>query len=635
MDRRFIEHYNDELVHLRQVAGQFARANPSIARRLDLSADGLCDDPHVERLLEGFAFLTARIQLKMAAEFPRFTQGLLETVYPHYVTPMPATVIAHCEPKLQDPKALLTGYAIPRGTKLKAFTGGAERRPCFFTTAHPVTLWPIELVRADYMVGDLNAVGVNSSDASAVLRLRLKVPANCTFSQLPVDNLAFYIKELGKIAVAELLYEDIFSRKQGLIVQSTQRPYQRLATLHGSTIQPVGFADDQALLPVDPRAFQGYRLLREYFAFPQRFLFFQLNGLNAALRTCKAAEVDLLLLLRPRENLAADRSPQLEDKVDASHLELFCTPAINLFALDEMDRVPVDSRFNEFQAIPDRVHPLHEEVFQIQTVTGYGSQEREFKPFYFASNLRPDGGAFFTTHRVPRQLTPEEIRVGGETSYAGSDVFVSLVDAQCAPFQSDIIELGVKAFCTNRHLPILVPWNKGSTDFEIGQFPCTRIRCIGEPAPPMPAVPEGELTWRLISHLAFNHFSLLGSTDRNGPVDAAGLRELLKVYADLGTGSDISKPLRRIAGLKTVQTRTVTRRLPCPGPIAFGRGLNLTLEFDEKPMSGLGVFLIGAVLAEFLSRAASINSFVETIIRTEQRQEIMSWPARMGSRQML
>jgi type VI secretion system protein ImpG len=639
MDRRFIEHYEAELTHLRQVAGEFSRSYPDIAPRLDLSRDGLCDDPHVERLLEGFAFLTARIQLRLEAEFPRFTQGLLETIYPHYLAPMPATAIVHFEPKLEDPKSLLSGYAIPRGTRLRAFTGDAEDKPCTFTTAHPVTLWPIQLVRADYLAGDLSAVGLRPSDgATAVLRLRLQVPPNCTFAQLPLDRLTFYIKELGRILVAEPLYEDIFTRQNGLVIQSVQKPVQRLASLPAGHVRSVGFEDNEALLPVDARVFQGYRLLREYFACPQRFLFVELNGLNAGLRQCREREVDILILLKRRENPAADRSNQLEDRVDASHFSLFCTPAINLFSLADMDRIPLDSRFNEFRVVPDRIHPLDFEVFQVQSVTGYGmrsEQVQEFKPFYFAPNLRAESGAFFSTHRLVRPLTADEIQTGPESSYVGSEVYLSLVDAQCAPFRSDLLQLGVAALCSNRHLPIQVPWGKSSTDFEVGELPCTAVRCIGEPTKPTPAAPEGELTWRVISHLALNYFSLTGHAEGEADQDAAALRELLKVYADLGSGSDLAKPMRRISGLRTIRTGAVTRRLPELGPITFGRGLKVTLEFDEEPFAGLGVFLMGAVLERVLARAASVNSFVETAICTKQRQEIMLWPPRTGNRQML
>jgi len=631
-----LEYYENELTFLRQLGKEFAEKHPKIASRLQLDVNR-CEDPHVERLLEGFAFLTARIQLRLEAEFPRFTQGLLETIYPHYLAPMPATSIVNFDPKLDDPNSLLSGYAIPRGTQLRAFAG--DDKPCIFTTAHPVTLWPLQLVRADYLAGDLSAVGVRASDeATAVLRLRLQLPPNCNFAQLPLDHLTFYINGLGRIPVAEPLYEEIFTCKRGLVIQSTQNPIQRLASLPASHIRSVGFGDDEALLPVDARVFQGYRLLREYFAFPQRFLFFDLAGLNDGLRKCRDREVDLLILLKRRDNLAADRSNQLEDRVNASNFSLFCTPVINLFPLADMDRIPIDSRFHEFKVVPDRIRSLDFEVFQVQSVTGFGmrSEEvREFKPFYFAPNLRAEDGAFFATHRVLRPLTADEVQSGLDSSYAGSDMYLSLVDSQCAPFRSDLQQLGVAAICTNRHLPILVPWGKGRTDFEIGELPCHAVRSVGEPTKPTSAAPEGELTWRIISHLSLNYFSLTGHSTGDAAEDAVALRELLKIYADLGTGSDLSKPLRRISGLRTIRTGAVTRRLPEPGPITFGRGLKVTLEFDEEPFAGLGVFLMGAVLERFLARAASINSFVETTIRTKQRQEIMLWPARTGKRQML
>src|SRR5881394_334087 len=179
MDERLLGYYNNELHHLREMAGEFAREFPKVAGRLALDKDAkeICPDPYVERLLEGFAFLAARVHLKLDAEFPRFTQSLLETVYPHFLSPIPSMAVVRFEPEESD-AALAPGVVMPRGSLLRSVPGKGEKTSCVFQTAHPVRLLPVRVLEARYFTRDLAQLNLPPQVAAkAAIRLRLQITA--------------------------------------------------------------------------------------------------------------------------------------------------------------------------------------------------------------------------------------------------------------------------------------------------------------------------------------------------------------------------------------------------------------------------------------------------------------------------
>jgi type VI secretion system protein ImpG len=624
MDERLLEHYNNELRHLRDTAGEFAREFPKIAGRLALDKDAkdVCPDPYVERLLEGFAWLAARVHLKLDAEFPRFTQSLLETVYPHFLPPIPSMAVVRFDPEEGD-AGLAAGVVIPRGTLLRSNLGKGERTACTFQTAQAVRLLPVKLAEARYFTRDLVQLNLPSGvPARAAIRLRLQTTAAVPFKEIKLDPVTFFLR--GADEFPSWIYEQIFARGTALVVQSPEDNGRTLGVLPAGSIRPVGFASHEALLPAASRSFEGYRLLREYFAFPQRFRFFELGGMAGEVAQCKGNQLDLIILLK-------DVETRLEGRLDASYFELFCSPVLNLFA-KQLDRIDLSQQFSEFQVVPDRNRPLDFEVFEIQSVTGYGSepgQEQEFRPFYLAHDADAGAGGFFTANRVPRVLTAREKQFGRRSNYAGTEVFLSLVDANSAPYRPDLRQLGVKALCTNRHLPIQMAVGIGRTDFTMDlAAPVKSIRCLAGPTLPVPSQAEGRFSWRLISHLSLNYLSLVDSKTEGG---ASGLREMLKLYTQAGD----RQTARQIEGVLSVQSRPILRRVKIPGPITFARGLEVTITFDEPALEGIGVFIMGAVMEQFLAKYVSLNSFTETVIKTQQRGEIMRWPARMGKRQIL
>jgi len=625
MDPRLLQYYNQELQHLREMGGEFAREFPKIAGRLGLEGFE-CADPYVERLLEGFSFLAARVQLKMDAEFPQFTQHLLEVIYPHYLAPTPSMVMAKFQPDLTE-GALEQGFLIPRGAELYSVLGKGEQTSCEYRTAHPVTLWPLEVTEAQYFAGKepvalLDLPDLHKVRAGVRLRLRTTLPG-LPFSKLPLERLPLYLH--GSEALPARLHEQLLANTVMLVVRPGQRPAPWHERVAGNPIQHLGFADEEALLPCTPPSFQGYRLLHEYFAFPQRYLMVELGGLGPAARRCASQELEVLILLNRAD-------PVLENAVSAENFALFCAPAINLFP-KRADRIHLSDQFAEHHVVPDRTRSMDFEVYQVTGVTGIGAagEEQEFLPFYaqYDRLSQRDPRSFYTVHRLPRMLSSRQRRDGPRSSYVGGEIYLALVDADQAPYRGNLRQVAVTTFCTNRDLPLHMPVGRGETDFTLSSgAPVKAVRCLAGPTRPRPSHAHGDTAWRLISHLSLNYLSLADSDARQG---AKALRELLALYGDLGEAS----ARKQIDGVLSVRTTPITRRAPIPGPIAFARGLEVAVTLDEAAFEGAGIFLLGAVLERFFAKYVSINSFTETVVRSTERGEIIRWPTQIGRRQIL
>lgn len=619
MNPRLLELYNQELQHIRESAAEFAKQYPKIAGRLTLSGIE-CADPYVERLLEGFAYLTARVQLKLDAEYPTFTHNLLEIAYPHYLAPTPSMTVVQLQTD-PDEGSLSSGFSLPRGSALRATLGRDGQTPCEFRTAHDVTLWPLQVSHAEYFANPAATLGrlaASEPKARAGLRITLRTGAELPFNSLALDSLPLYLN--GADEKPFRLYEQLLGNACAVFVRQPGQDW--VERLPDTALRACGFDDREAALPVVSQAFQGYRLLQEYFALPQRYLFVEVAELARAVQRCSGQELELIVLF---ERL--DQS--LESSVDASQFVPFCTPAINLFPR-RVDRIHLSDRFNEHQVIADRTRPMDFEVHSLLGVTGHGTgPDQPFLPFYAVRDPSRYGRdqAYYSVRREPRVLSSEQRRSGTRSTYMGSETFISLVDGQQAPYRHDLRQLGISALCTNRDLPLFMSVGDGRSDFTLADSaPVAAIRCLAGPSRPQASHAHDNQAWRLISQLSLNYLSL---TEQGQ--GAAALRELLRLYGD---SHDPALQLQ-IDGLREVSSKAVTRRLPMPGPIAFGRGLEITLSFDENAFRGTGVFLLGAVFERFLTRYVSINSFTETVVRTTERGEIMRWKAKPGRRPTL
>ena len=625
MDPRLLRLYEQELAFIREMGAEFAAEHPKIASRLSLGNLEVAD-PYVERLLEGFAFLTARVQLKLEAEFPTFTQSLLQMVYPHYLAPTPAMAVVQFKPDAAL-RALPAGVTLPAKTELRSLLGTEDQTNCEFRTAHPVQLLPVEITEAEYIASPAAVAALGLPDqkgVKAAIRLRLRATGPDPFNKIMLEKLTFFMG--GPESTRVRLYEQLIANVASIHVRPTTRPVPWQEHLPPTAIFPVGFEPEEALLPRTVQSFDGYRLLQEYYAMPERLLFVALDGLDRAAIRCAGNELDILLLLTRSE-------PSLTAGFGPDHLALFCTPAINLFSR-RSDRVNLSDREVEHLIVPDRMRPLDFEVFSVQSVEGYaadGSAPTQFLPFYAANDLsrNPEHRAYYLLRRQPRILSARSRQRGPRSSYIGHETLISLVDPDNARLNHTMRQLSLDLLCTNRDLALSMPVGKQHTDFTIAvSAPVASVRCLVGPVPPRPCRSDGDYAWRFISHLGLNYLSLLDTDKLQG---AAALRELLRLYLP----SAGSLAARQLEGLLSVRTRPIVRRIPGAGPVAAGRGLEITVSVDEAPFGGSGGILLAGVLDRFFAKYVSINAFTETVMHTPERGEVVRWPMRLGTRPIL
>ena len=630
MDPQLTRLYQEELGHLREMGREFAREHPRIAGRLGLESLEVAD-PYVERLLEGFAFLTARVRLKLDAEQPQLIAQLLESMAPNFGAPLPSMMVARLAVNLNDPN-IAHGYTVPRASAVLSRLPRGQNTLCEFRTAMAVKLWPLELVQAQYFsqAPDLGLTRLLPARAAkGGLRIRLRTGGELGFAQLGLDRLTLYISAPDDLAFR--LHELVLGASLGTLVadpgagSNASEPGARWCG--ADSVQPVGFGADEALLPESLRAFSGHRLLQETAALPQRLMFFEITGLAPRLAQVRGNEVELVLLF-------ARADAALEPLVNAGSLALFCTPAINLFS-KRLDRVPLGPGGWEFHLVPDRTRPMDFEVHSVQTVVGHGTASdgpREFAPLYGTRHEPPAAGhGYYTARREPRVPSQQQREQGARVpSYLGEEVFLALADPDQGPYRESLRNLSVTAWVTNRDLPALLPpdGDDGDQAWQLdAPGPVEAVLCLRGPTRPVSRQPVGQLGWQLVTLLTQNHLALA-----DDPAASAGaLRDLLRLF---GPPGDVTWA-HQCDGLRLLRARPVVRRLPFAGRLSFGSGVELTLEVDEQHFQGASAFLLGSLLDRFMARHAAINSFSQLTLRSAQRGLIKAWPPRVGCRQVL
>ncbi len=606
MRDRLEEFYEQELFFIRRMAAEFARDRPKIADRLALGPDTReSSDPHVERLIESFAFLTARVRLKVEDEFPELTTSLLGLLYPHYLAPIPSMSIAQFTFDPSQGK-LTDGFTIPRDSRL--ISREVRGVPCRFRTAYPVTLWPLELT-TKYLTAPFGS-GVKLppglTQVEAMLRLELRTTGGVPWPVLNLDQLRVFLG--GDEKTTHQLYELIFNNCAGVFVQESSGA--AATVLPADSIHEVGFGRDEGLLPYDARSFLGYRLLTEYFAFPQKFLFADFTGLRAVTARATTPKIDLCILLKK-----ADRT--LESRVDRDVMRLGCAPIVNLFS-HHAEPIRLTQTQTEYHVIPDVRHRRDYEVHSIDAVTSTdlnNGATTEYQPFFACRHGRAVDLAptYWHSKRVPSTIKNDR----------GTEVWLSLVDLNFNPSRPATEVLSIATTCSNRDLPGELRTSGGeSWGFQLeGQAPIKRIDPLVPPTLPC-RLAEGELRWRLISHLALNHFSI---TDGEAGADA--LRELLKLYDYNNTRATT----QQIAGIDSVASRRKTARITGGPAFGFCRGIELEITFDPEKYAGVGAFLLASVLDKFVGLYASINSFTRLSTRMRNAPEPFKvWPYRVG-----
>ncbi|MGO9272163.1 MAG: type VI secretion system baseplate subunit TssF [Terriglobia bacterium] len=598
-------YYESELTFLRQMGAEFAEKHPKIAARLLLEPDR-CGDPHAERMLEAFALLAARVHLRIDDDFPQITEALLNILYPHYLRPIPSMSVAefHTDP---EQGKLTSGLRIPKETVL--YSRPVEGVPCKFRTCYDTTLWPLKVSQAQWLTPDRLIPALRASEA-AVLRVELECFPDVTFDKLEMETLAFYLN--GEGAVVHTLYELLCRNCTRVIVRDPANPKAPPRELPAQSLRPVGFGEDEAVLPYPRRSFVGYRLLQEYFAFPEKFFFLAFSGLSELQRAGFKSKAEILFLISSFEQ--RDRHHRLEVGVDARTVRLGCTPIVNLFA-QTAEPVLVDQTRYQYPIVPDARRRQTMEVYSVDEVVSTDPETHQtvaYQPLYSQGHaVHGSSPGYWYVSRRP------STRKGDE----GTDVFLSLVDLSARPLQLDYDTVTVRCTCTNRDLVGRLPFGSESGDFEMaGGAAIKRIVALHKPSPTLRPPLEGKTLWSLISHLSLNYLSLADEGKE-------ALQKILEVY-DFSESPDVKK---QIGGITALEGRRHFTRVVSEYGVSFARGTRVEMEFDEDQFSGVGVYLFASVLEKFFGLYVSMNSFSQLVARSRQRKEPLGeWPPRAG-----
>lgn len=605
-------YYESELTFIRQSFGEFAAKYPKIAGRLQLDETREAADPHVERLVQAFALLTARVRHKIDDEFPEVVESLLNLLYPHYLRPIPSMAIAQFRFDPQQSKAS-EPVEIPGQSHLHVRAAAGSE--CAFRTSYPVTVWPLQVSDAALLPVGSARVGSAPANAASVVRLRIETLGGLPLAALRLPKLRFFLS--GEGTPNYLLYELLLGNAAGVQIRGVEQS-SRTDTffLPSTAIRPVGFEPADALLPYTDRSFLGYRLLQEYFHFPQKFLFFDLTGLDRVRLGDFGGAFEILIFLR--DSALREQILTIGQTVHRQTFQLGCTPIVNLYKL-AAEPIRVSHTVSEYRVVPDRHRQLSTEVYSIDRVASaaaYGEEPQVYEPLYSFRHAHRESQSqcFWYAHRRPSMRKEDE----------GTDVYLSLVDLNFKPAMPATEVLAVQVTCTNRDFVSRIAWNRGWGEIEGEGLPMVQARCTVSPTRQLRPPLRGSLQWRLISHLALNHLSLVQGGGREA------LQEILRLYCF----HHDEEVLKRIAGITDLKSQASVSRLPFDEGITFVRGLDLELELDEELFAGSGTYLFAAVLERFFSLYSAINSYSRLTARTRNRP-LQRWPARAGDRRLL
>jgi type VI secretion system protein ImpG len=605
-------YYERELSFLRNMGTQFAEQYPKIASRLNLEPDK-CEDPHVERLLEAFAFLAARIHLKIDDEFPEITEALLSIIYPHFIRPVPSMTIVDF--RMDPAQAQIgTGLKIDRGTVLSSRPVGGV--PCKFRTCYDVFLWPLSVVAAEWKSPDRLQPAVKAPDAVAALRIELACWRDGTLKKAPPNPLRFFLN--GESGLIHTLYEILCGRVVQIIVRDPS-PGTRVhpVTLTPDCLQPVGFDENEGMLPNPRRSFAGYQWLHEYFTFPEKYFFMDLRGLDTVLGEFDN-RAELIFLVAPFE--LPERKQVLEAGISAKTFQTTCAPAVNLFQQTAEPILMTQRRF-EYPIVPDIRRPNAIEIFSVDDVVSVRPDTQEpvrFEPFY---SYRHGGAA---AHGQTFWIASRHS--SGRRDDEGTEMSIALVDLEQRPVSPDLDSLTVRLTCTNRDLPARLPFGMDGGDFEMERAaPVQSIVALRKPTPSLRPPTGRSSLWRLISHLSLNYLSLVSEGKE-------ALQEILKLY----NFTDSAFSMKQIEGILSLKSSPSFARILSESGITFARGAHVEMHLDEENFVGGGVYLFASVLEHFLGLYVTINSFSQLSVRTRQRKEVLRhWPPRAGTKILL
>ena len=601
-----LPYYEKELSHLRFLGQEFAAQYPKIASRLLIEGDN-CEDPHTERLIEAFSFLSARVHKKLDDEFPEIVESFLEVLYPHYLRPTPSMSIA--ELSLGKHEKVTEAYRVARHTEMHA--NAVEGVVCKFRTCYPVELWPIAVQHASFAEMERSAFNGHSADLVAHLRIRLDATGDALFGQMQIDRLRFFLD--GEATLMLQLYELLFNNLAKATLSFQDDGRQREVALPRDALKAVGYARDEGLVDYSERSFLGYRLLHEYFTFPDKFMFFDLTGFARILQGKAVKQVEINFYFNDYD--LSERLARLTQNIGRNNFKLNCTPIINLFR-QQAEPIKLTHTQHEYPVTPDiRLHNAAEVVSidRVRRVRKLGGidQVGTCQPFFEPRGEQDPHNSFWIARR----------RNQGDASAMS----IRVVDRDLELIDGSSDTLSISLTCSNRDIPLMLPFGGEHGDFNIPANSVIKdIRCLRKPTATV-RVPLGKgLIWRLIAHLSLNHLSLVSQG-----------REVLLELLSLYNYRNVSAIRKQINGIKAISSEPVVARIGHPRP-NFVRGVGITLTFDESQFTGSGVFLFGMVLDHFFGQYCSMNSFTQLSLRSQQREKrVVQWPARTGDQPLV
>ena len=595
-----LPHYERELTFLRKHSKEFAERYPKIASRLLLSGE-TCEDPHIERMIESFALLSARVHKKLEDEFPELTEALLGVLYPHYLRPLPSCSIARFEMAGADAQ-LPEPITLPRGTELSTRPVGGVT--CRFRTAYDVALAPLRIASIRFEQPIVPASGLRPPpDAQFALNIELQaLSEGQPLSSLKLDRLRVFID--GEPSLVCHIREALFSGLVGVAVGVPDGgSWQRISS---EALKPVGFDDDESLLHYDARSHLAYRLLTEFFLFPAKFDFFDID--LRAVRTALAPEarsvvLKLMIGARPFE---ADLA--LLERVSIDNFQLGCTPVVNLFQR-HAEPIRLDHTRSAYPVVIDARRASACELYGVERVfrlekNASGERAVEFRPFYGLQHAETErSGRYWHLRRNDRvsDLSP------------GFEYEIAIVEPEPVLDEARSETLSIEVTATNRNLPSQLPYGLHDGDlFVEGGSVAKRIRFKRRPTQTAQFKAEQGGLWRLVSHLALNRLSLA-----DAGLDA--LKEMLCLYNTLRSATN----QRVIDGLKSISHRPASALLPDSPFPAVVRGIEIEITVDEQAFVGIGLSLFVAVLERFFALYVHLNSFVRLLVRSDTSGELL------------
>ncbi|GAA5787319.1 hypothetical protein GCM10007860_30370 [Chitiniphilus shinanonensis] len=606
---RLKDYFVRELFALREDAAEFAQGYPQVAQALSLSR-GPSQDPHVELLMQSFAFLAGRLNYQMEVQQATLPNTLLHFLYPHLEAPVPSMMVAEIEVNPSGAN-FAKGVTLARDRQMyvNAVNDQGRRLPCRMRTCAETPLWPLTVTEVkvtpteeyDFLKGRHAPGEPDLRDTRSVLRVTLRRQGNERLQDINPARLRFYVNDEEKHAWQ--LYDMLALNLVGVAL----RAGGHLRKLPASALSWCGFDADEAMLVASPHTHPGYRLLQEYFAFPEKFLFFDLAGLDF---TGADEEAELLFLFDLPPNKALTFMPGV--------LKLNCVPLVNLFS-QRIEPLPLDQTHYEYRLRADIQHHRNVEIYAIEELVSIrpNASPRPLAPYFAMDEAQKlaQQDYFYVTRREASQLA----------QVAGTETFVSLLDTQFDPDQPTDEVIGGRALCTNRRLPEQL--RVGDAMQLEGAGPVQTIRVVSKPTAHQTPQLIGDRPWALASQLALNHLSLA-----DGPLALTALKDMLSLHV----GPMSVNGLKQIDGIKEIHCRPVVRHIGREGWRGFAQGVHIRLELDRSNFEEASAVLFAEVLRRFLALYASVNTLVELSLDVHDvKGTLKSWPPLIGAQPVL